>query len=293
MKNVNCALCQSNNNHLVSKIGRNSTSLKIVICKICGLLYLNPRHTKEEYNAMYSSGSYSKKYRSNNEIYEKYVDNQRKKGQSINDFCASVNNKKDTVFEVGSTSGGILDYLRSVGYKSVEGIDPEIAYANYANKVLNIKTHIGLFDDFKTKNKYSLIILRHVLEHTVDPLKILRAAKKILAPGGLIYLEVPNLYSLNLMKNWIFNFIIEHVYIFTPNTLKIAVHKAGLNIVKEDKNVGFKRDIRFLLQDNMSEISPIPRGDNWIYVLFRGWFYHYSTFLRKFYYSVRLFIKKL
>tara|TARA_Y100001970_G_C14173925_1_gene825806 strand:+ start:104 stop:1000 length:897 start_codon:yes stop_codon:yes gene_type:complete len=294
MKNVNCLLCKSDKSHLISKIGRDSTNLKIVICKSCGFLYLNPRYTKEEYKSMYSSGSYSKKYRSNNEISEKYVNNQRRKGKSINDFIASIDHKKGgTCFEVGSTSGGILEYFKNIGYKHVEGIDPEVAYVNYANEVLNVKTHIGLFDDFKTKNKYSLIILRHVLEHTVDPIKILRGVKKMLAPGGLVYVEVPNLYSLNLMNDWIFNFIIEHIYIFTPNTLKIAVHRAGLNIVKEDNNVGFKRDIRFILKDNMSENDKVPKGDNWIYILYRGWMYHYLTPIRKLYYFVRLSIKKI
>ncbi len=40
---------------------------------------------------------------------------------------------------------------------------------------------------------YDLIILRHVLEHTYHPVRLVKYLSGHLAPDGVIYIEVPNL----------------------------------------------------------------------------------------------------
>lgn len=298
MEYINCILCKSDNKFIVSHRGRDASPLRVVICKNCGLIYLNPRYSKEELQEMYREGAYAAKYRDSkggkriNGVSERYVNNQIKKGRKIFNFVGSnLLDKSGGVLEIGSTAGGILSYFRDEGFLPVQGVDPESKYVNHANNVLEIPTAEGLFESFKSDREYSLIIARHVLEHTVNPIEILVKAREILSDNGLIYVEVPNLYSLNPAKNWYYNFMAEHLFIFTPNTMKMVANKAGFFIIHEDKTIGYRRDIRLVLKkDDLSE-KKNPSADYWLYIVARGWIYHFSTPLRKLYFFIRKYIK--
>ena len=50
----------------------------------------------------------------------------------------------------------------------------------------------GLIEDFDTDERYDTILFAHVLEHVVDPAAALRRLGELLAPGGRLFLVVPN-----------------------------------------------------------------------------------------------------
>lgn len=45
-------------------------------------------------------------------------------------------------------------------------------------------------------DRFGLVTLHHVLEHIVTPVEALRGLKRLLAPGGRLFVEVPNVASL-------------------------------------------------------------------------------------------------
>ena len=54
------------------------------------------------------------------------------------------------------------------------------------------KTVCALFEDYDPPKRFDAIFIVHVLEHLNDPVEILRKARSLLAPGGRIFLIVPN-----------------------------------------------------------------------------------------------------
>ena len=44
--------------------------------------------------------------------------------------------------------------------------------------------------------KYDVVMAHQVIEHIEDPLQFMKAIKKLISPGGIIHLELPNQYSL-------------------------------------------------------------------------------------------------
>jgi len=54
------------------------------------------------------------------------------------------------------------------------------------------RTVCALFENYRTEDRYDSIFLVHVLEHLLDPVAVLGVAKSLLAPGGRIFLIVPN-----------------------------------------------------------------------------------------------------
>lgn len=55
----------------------------------------------------------------------------------------------------------------------------------------------GFFEDFETDEKFDAIGMGFVLEHVDDPGLILRRYSRFLAPGGSIFIAVPNAESLH------------------------------------------------------------------------------------------------
>lgn len=53
------------------------------------------------------------------------------------------------------------------------------------------------FENFATDERFDLIVMGFILEHVDDPLLILRRFREFLAPGGRMFLAVPNAEVLN------------------------------------------------------------------------------------------------
>lgn len=78
---------------------------------------------------------------------------------------------------------------------------------------------------------YDLIILRHVLEHTHHPVRLLSALRERLAPTGSMYIEVPNLESgcgRMFNKYWKGYYVPRHIFHFTISSLAQVIDLAGL-----------------------------------------------------------------
>lgn len=65
----------------------------------------------------------------------------------------------------------------------------EIAKARVGDRARFVEC---LIEDFETDERYDTILFAHVLEHVVDPVVALRKLKSLLAPGGRLFLVVPN-----------------------------------------------------------------------------------------------------
>ncbi len=83
--------------------------------------------------------------------------------------------------------------------------------------------------------RYDLIILSHVLEHVRDPLRILTLLESRLQPGGLLYLEVPNI-PLDLLDRypdhpWAPRWDEPHLTFFSESSLASLLQRLGLEQV--------------------------------------------------------------
>jgi SAM-dependent methyltransferase len=110
-------------------------------------------------------------------------------------------------------------------FGDVEGVetDPEIVDAQGRWKTA---IHIGPFDDtFKPEKRYSLILMLDVIEHVPQPEAMLRRARELLAPGGLIVVTVPALECLWTTHDD----LNRHYRRFSKTSLRAAIQAAGLS----------------------------------------------------------------
>jgi len=112
--------------------------------------------------------------------------------------------KDRTAIEVGCGKGYFLEFLNQAGYE-VTGVDP----AYEGNNPAIIREYFDESLELSSRN----IVLRHVLEHIVDPFVFLSSIAEANHGEGLIYIEVPCLDWICEHKAW-FDIFYEHVNYF-------------------------------------------------------------------------------
>jgi SAM-dependent methyltransferase len=133
------------------------------------------------------------------------------------------------LLDIGCNEGrGLALYARN-GFAAVEGLETNPAAAAAA-RARGFAVHGGALAEFHPNQPYDVAVLSNVLEHALDPADMLRQVRRILKPGGEVWISCPNATSWQrrlfgrLWINWHVPFHIVH---FTDATLSRALDDGG------------------------------------------------------------------
>lgn len=192
-------------------------------CAQCHMVFAARQPTAEELASLYTS--YPAHDRLNPITRSRYI--------SILNDLEHVR-KEGRILDAGSGMGYFLDTARSMGWH-VHGseYDERVVEACRARGITMWKGALdgGSFPD----GHFDAITSFEVLEHLSDPLAELKNFKRMLRPGGVVYLTTPNFNSLSrriLGKNWSVVNYPEHLNYFTQRTLSEAFERVGLTIMR-------------------------------------------------------------
>jgi SAM-dependent methyltransferase len=135
--------------------------------------------------------------------------------------------------DVGGGAGWQLNVLRSADdrFTVSDVVDIDSAAESEALK-LGHSYFCGGIENYRTDQKYDLILMLNLIEHVESPIDILRRAGELLSPQGKILLKTPNTDSLDARlfrhKNWAGYHCPRHWVLFTKESLETAVRSAGL-----------------------------------------------------------------
>ncbi len=106
----------------------------------------------------------------------------------------------------------------------------EIAHAN------GHAFHLTTFETFETDERFDIILMLNIIEHVTDPMAVLHKAKKLLRPGGRLWIKTPNFDALDahLFKNrsWGGYHAPRHFVLFTKDSLSRHCRAAGFSVVR-------------------------------------------------------------
>lgn len=138
------------------------------------------------------------------------------------------------VLDVGCGNGGFLAVAREAGWE-VEGVDFDIEAVNAARSLgLNVR-HGGIELFLDKCACYDVITLSHVIEHVHDPVALVQRLYELLKPGGMLWLETPNIDSLGSRRfgrNWRGLEPPRHLVMFTTKALVGCLRAAGFRDVR-------------------------------------------------------------
>jgi SAM-dependent methyltransferase len=127
------------------------------------------------------------------------------------------------VFEIGAGTGALLKLLSEDGAE-VAGVEPR-----WAVEDLNVVK--GEAEDIAAGGEYDIVVLSHVLEHFAAPHDLLAIARRLLRPGGHLFLEIPNFESADIKADEYGKAENPHVLFLTAAALKDTLLRAGFSVV--------------------------------------------------------------
>jgi hypothetical protein len=128
---------------------------------------------------------------------------------------------------------------------------------------------------------YDCIAAFHVLEHQHDPIAFLTRLTGLLAPGGLIYLEVPNTY-----RPWWLGKPVEvffctvHLFNYGPRALGALLRAAGLEPVAWETPAKALRVVARAGAAPAPAATPLTDGDVAAIQRYFAWWRRYSRWRR-------------
>jgi SAM-dependent methyltransferase len=187
---------------------------------------------------------YRKLYVGNPFPSEIFFQRQKNHGKEILNFIQAIdpdtpwNSSRKLVVEIGTGAGGILQAFKDAGH-DVIGADLGSEYIDFGrNKGLDIC--VGTIDDILGMGrKADLVIYSHVLEHMRDPADELKKVRRLLAPKGLLYIEVPGVKSLThaYRQDFLRSLQNAHLYYFSLQTLLNITARSGFSRVYADEEI--------------------------------------------------------
>ena len=142
------------------------------------------------------------------------------------------------VLEVGCYEGYLLHLLAKRGAIAV-GIEPSERAAALGRERYGVDVRTGLFEDVDLgDSRFDLVVLSHVLEHLTDPRAALEHARALCAPGGALFVEVPNVLAPRIESAVDF-FTFDHLFNFAPATLGALARACGFEPVSVDDDFPF------------------------------------------------------
>ncbi len=138
------------------------------------------------------------------------------------------------LLDFGCGDGALLRMARGFGFDAC-GIDVSASRSGQArHEGIRVYSDFAALDTAESA-RFDAIVLSQVLEHVEDPLGLLKAMEDRLAPGGVLFVAVPDTSGVKVPRDFHeFTLVqpIEHINAFTPDSLRDLARRAGFTPVR-------------------------------------------------------------
>lgn len=255
-----CNICRGEDHEVVDGSNRRLLKgLKIVRCRRCGHIYLNPRiGLIEDIHSTtldYLKNCYLKEYtnlgclrrekkflaKANYRYHLPYL-------EAISPFRSC-----NRILDYGCAIGLFLQAAKMDGWECC-GFEMSPLLSLYGQENFRLNIRCGILEESDLSGAFfDAITLIEVVEHLFHPAAALAKAYELLRPGGIALITTPNYQSLERFlsgKDWEI-FVSDHQHYFTSNTLKnllqqnnfeiLKMHTSAVNLQDYNQRYGYER----------------------------------------------------
>ncbi|MEO6788020.1 MAG: glycosyltransferase [Chthoniobacteraceae bacterium] len=224
-----CPICGSN--QLFYSFSHQSH--RVMRCADCAVMFLNPQPSDADlakiYTECYFLGHESEEGRRNTS--EMKCATAR---QYLAELARYAGTPSGRLIEVGCGEGDFLSEAETAGY-DVTGVEyAAAACATAGRRLQRGRVLQGELADAKLPDShFDVCVLNDVIEHVRDPLAFLREIRRVLRPGGALFIATPDLrsWSARVMKERWMEWKPEHLTYFNRDNIQTALLKAGFGEV--------------------------------------------------------------
>lgn len=174
-----------------------------------------------------------------------------------------------TVLDVGCGRGLMLIDFKQRGWTCLgTEFSEELAATLQAEHAITVYTAPRLADNHLPAESVDIVVLWHSLEHQTVPSHTLAECVRVLRPGGLMVVEVPNLASVQARigrGRWFHLDTPRHVVHFSAETLRDSCQAQGLAVIDET-TLSLEQGFYGMIQTLLNRVTTTP---NVLYTLLK------------------------
>ncbi|MGC3968763.1 MAG: class I SAM-dependent methyltransferase [Pirellulales bacterium] len=228
---VNCSWCGSADLARAWS-GPEPRDFQVRACKSCGHHFTVPILGPDQIGAYYAEEYYGTRNKRFNPLMEAPVGwFRRRRAKRLGTFGPI-----GKVLDVGCGRGLTLNALRKLGWQT-KGCEFSATSARYAREVLNLDVACEGFSPASYgDDEFDAVILWHVLEHLSNAREALETCARIVKPGGVLVIAVPNFESYQAQwtrYGWFHLDMPRHYQHYSASWLRERFDELGFDIRSE------------------------------------------------------------
>jgi 2-polyprenyl-3-methyl-5-hydroxy-6-metoxy-1,4-benzoquinol methylase len=217
----------------------NPVGFSFKVCPHDGTIYMDPVPTEATLARLYNDGSYSFLW-----TRGKRPDAVQVKPEGLVEFGHILRcfefpaDRRPTLLDVGCATGGLLMTARAKF--DVEGVELSDELSRIARQN-GFQVTIGTLTDVQGAERFDVVTMLQLIEHIVDPTDILSDVRRLLRPGGILYLNTPNIDSASFRLFHDRHMHVSsfgHVSLYTRESLDRLARRSGFEVVAHEYSGG-------------------------------------------------------
>lgn len=224
-----CNICDSDNISLKFI----KEKINFAECKKCGFIFVYPTpsiETQQEY--------YDKEYKSGLYKLASDTENLRKKLNQRRFSEISKYIPKGNLLDIGCGAGFFLDVAAEKGL-SAYGVELSTEASN-KTKLRHRNVFNGSLEHARYPDSFfDVVTIFDLIEHVLNPDITIREIHRIVKPGGFVVFTTPDISSWHakiMGKYWYQINPHQHLFYFSPSTIKRILEKNGFTVLDIKKN---------------------------------------------------------
>lgn len=231
-----CPVCKSRSIDPLITVKDHSVSREEFViwqCRICSLRFTQDVPDEDSIGAYYQSPDYISHTDTNKGLLNKLYKRVRKITLARKaDFILSKTMSTGKLLDVGAGTGAFADTMKKRGWQ-VTAIEPDEGARSQAKNLFQIDLQTPDVLNNLPGGSFDAITLWHVMEHVHQLHDYMETMKRLLRPGGKIFIAVPNYTSMDsdIYKTWWAAYDVpRHLYHFSPRSVSELLQKHGMKI---------------------------------------------------------------
>lgn len=227
-----CPLCGADKleKHLVVKDHSCSQlDFQLDKCQACDFVFTNPRPAEEENGAYYKFADYISHTNSSKGLIGTIYRQVRKINLKRKLAVLEKHKSGKKVLDVGCGTGFFPAFIQTKGY-TVTGVEPDDDARKYATEQNKVQAYpLDQLNHF-SQGEFDCITMWHVLEHVYHLQEQVKILSKLIKPGGLFVIALPNYKSFDAQhygKFWAGYDVPRHLYHFEEKTIAKLIEDHG------------------------------------------------------------------